>query len=582
LNFFRDQEIAKKKTRKLVVLFLASVVATGATLTFVVGYIFEVYMQSNTRGAYEPIDMWSNVDKHFLLFLVVCITILMATFYKILNLGKGGDYVARLLGATPVKRANSDPDLKKYINIVEEMSIASGCPVPKIYIMEHETSINAFAAGYEIDDCIICVTRGAIEKLSRDELQGVVAHEFSHIFNGDMKLSIKLIGYLFGLLILTQVGRVILQSGRYRTRSNRGKDGNGIVFVGLAFFIIGGIGYLLGSLIKSSISKQREYLADASAVQFTRNPFGIGGALLKINKLIEGSTIMANKAEEVSHLFFGAPMKMSFASHPSLENRLKRIYPKKKWEEIEKMEVKYPEKRVQGPEKEKAEVNDIFNNDALKIATAGTVLSSLADRKDHIGEITEVNVEAAKNILNSIPFSIKDKIQTTDGAKQIILSFFNGTSEFRDSWRFAIFEVALGTLRELSLQEKKEFIKKAKKLVLEDQLITPSEFIHYYIVKKMLLEDRGFYEKKISKSEAESSLLSLVEFTRGGLNNDSFKFKPSEIAKALDTLSRGSLSVKERVLNKLIEVVNEDERISVLEEEFIRLVCQGFRVPFPL
>jgi Zn-dependent protease with chaperone function len=577
LNFFRDQEIAKKKTRKLVYLFLVSVIATGAVLTFVIGIVLNSYMQGD-GGQYQSANDSSGAL--FVLFCIICGTIVLATLYKISSLGKGGEYVAELLGATPVKRENSDPDLKKYINIVEEMSIASGCPVPKIYIMENETGINAFAAGYEIDDCIICVTRGAIEKLSRDELQGVVAHEFSHIFNGDMKLSIKLIGYLFGLLILTQVGRVLMHaSGR---SSRRSKDGNGIVFVGVAFFVVGGVGYFLGSLIKSSISKQREYLADASAVQFTRNPFGIGGALLKINKLIEGSTIMANKAEEVSHLFFGAPMKMNFASHPSLENRLKRIYPNKKWKEIEQMEVTYPEREVPDPQKEKKEVNNIFNNDALKIATAGTVLSSLSSRKEHIGEITEDNVKAAKNILDSIPQSIKGKIQTTDGAKLIILSFFNGASDFKDSWRYAIFEVALGTLSELSKNEKMELIKKAKKLVLEDQLITPSEFILYYIVKKRLLNERGFYEKKVSHEDAESSLVTLVNFARGGLNNDNYKFKPGEVSKALEMLSRSSLSVKEKALNKLIDVVNEDEEITVLEEEFIRLVCQGFRVPFPL
>ncbi len=582
MNFFKDQEIAKKKTRKLVALFLASVVATGAALTLVVGYVFSISQQSQSSAAYEPIDLWANIDLLLILFSIVCLTIIGATFFKIISLGKGGSYVAELLGATPVKRENSDPALKKYINIVEEMSIASGCPVPKIYVMEKETSINAFAAGYEIDDCIICVTRGAIEKLNRDELQGVVAHEFSHIFNGDMKLSIKLIGYLFGLLILTQIGRLILHSGRYRTSSRRSKDGNGIMFVGLAFLVIGGIGYLLGSLIKSSISKQREFLADASAVQFTRNPFGIGGALLKIEKLIEGSTIMASKSEEVSHLFFGAPMKMSFASHPSLKDRLMRIYPNKKWEQIEKMEVSYPEVELPDPEKEKKEVNDIFSNDAVKIATAGTVLSSLSSRKDHIGEITETNVEKAHSLVESIPFSIKEKIQTTAGAKQIILSFFNGASEFKDSWRYAIFEIGLGTLSELSKNEKVAFVAKAKKLVLEDQLITPSEFILYYIVKKSLLGERGFYEKKITKFEAEQSLETLIEFAREGLNNDRFKFKPSEVGKSLELLSRASLSQKEKVLDKLISVVNEDDQITILEEEFIRLVCQGFRVPFPL
>jgi Zn-dependent protease with chaperone function len=585
MNFFEDQEIAKKKTRKLVLLFFLSVMCTALALTIVIGFIISAEAQMDYSSGYGAnasiFDHWKLLIS---VFGFVACSIFIATFIKIASLGKGGEHVAKMLGATKVRRAGSDVDLKKYINIVQEMSIASGIPVPHIYIMENEPAINAFAAGYEIDDCVVCVTRGAIKNLTRDELQGVVAHEFSHIFNGDMKLNIKLIGYLYGLLALSEMGRVILESGSRRSRYSSSRDkGRGQLFlVGIALFIIGGLGYILGSLIKSSVSKQREFLADASAVQYTRNPFGIGGALLKIFKLSEGSTILASKAEEASHMFFGSVMQMTFETHPSVEERLEKIYPNRKWVDIKEDEIIIPEPEKNDVEKEKDEANEIFTQDAVKVATAGAILSSFAAKKEKIGEVSRDSVEAAHSLINSVPYSVKDEIQTVEGAKKLILSFFEGNSSFKDGWRYPIFELGLGTLDELSKNEKSAFVMKVKKIILSDKKISPSEFIHYFLIKNKLLKNSKFLEKSASKADMKKAYLNIADFAKNALQDDRYEFKTKDIDHGLKILAISSPKVKKQVLDKIIDIVNEDERVTALEQEFVRLVCQSFRVPYPL
>src|SRR5690606_28971990 len=245
---------------------------------------------------------------------------------------QGGSVVAGLLGGLPVNPATDDPDERRLVNVVEEMAIASGVPVPAIYVLPGEESINAFAAGYGVHDAAVAVTRGALKHLTRDELQGVIAHEFSHILNGDMRLNIRLIGLLHGLLLLALIGRVLLRSGG-RSRGRRKEKGGSVqvALIGLGLVLLGYIGVFFGKLIKAAASRQREYLADAAAVQFTRNPEGIAGALKKIGALGAGSRIVHPRAEELSHLYFASGLRSSFAglfaTHPPLVERIRRIDP---------------------------------------------------------------------------------------------------------------------------------------------------------------------------------------------------------------------------------------------------------------
>src|SRR5204863_3999046 len=247
--------------------------------------------------------------------------ILIGSVFKTLQLARGGSAVAELLDGRLINSNTSDADERKLLNVVEEMSIASGIPVPQIYVMEGEPGINAFAAGHSASDAAISVTRGCMTMLTRDELQGVVAHEFSHLLNGDMKLNLRLMGLIFGILCLTVIGRVLIRT--------RGKK-NPLPLLGLALIIIGWVGVLFGRLIQAAVSRQREFLADASAVQFTRNPSGLANALKKIGGIAEGSELQSHRAEEASHFFFANGLKsgfFGFATHPPLIERIRALDP---------------------------------------------------------------------------------------------------------------------------------------------------------------------------------------------------------------------------------------------------------------
>ena len=259
---------------------------------------------------------------------------------KTLSLRQGGGVkVAESLGGVRLPDIPTDPKLKRYRNVVEEIAIASSTPVPVLYYLPEEAGINAFAAGYTPADAAVCVTQGSLDRLNRDELQGVIAHEFSHIVNGDMRLSIRLIGVLAGILALWVVGHTVLYVGRTLTlmfgRSRDrvtgaiGATGLGLLVLGFAVLVAGWLGVFFGRLIKAAFSRQREYLADASAVQFTRQTSGLTGALKKIGGLEAGSQLRSPKTENVSHMLFGEGKKAAalYATHPPLLQRIQVLEP---------------------------------------------------------------------------------------------------------------------------------------------------------------------------------------------------------------------------------------------------------------
>ena len=242
------------------------------------------------------------------------------------------------MGGRLLHPQTTDLNERKILNVVEEMAIAAGTPVPPVYLLENEEGINAFAAGHAPNDAIIGVTRGCVQTLSRDELQGVIGHEFSHILNGDMRLNLRLMGVLFGILLIGLTGYILLRSTSgygYRVRVNSRDDDRGrrniLPLIGLALYVIGYVGVFFANLIKAAVSRQREFLADASAVQFTRNPEGIAGALKKIGRLA-GSAMHEPRAAEASHMFFGniggvGQLFGLLATHPPLVERIRRLDP---------------------------------------------------------------------------------------------------------------------------------------------------------------------------------------------------------------------------------------------------------------
>jgi Zn-dependent protease with chaperone function len=322
MDFFEHQDKARRHTKLLVFYFVSAVVAiiVCVYLLVVVGFAVE----GSGGGALNP-ELFLGVATGVI--AIVC----FGSLYKISELRSGGGAVARMLGGRLVSPVTMDPDERKLRNVVEEMSLASGVPVPEIYVMDEEEGINAFAAGHATSDAAVAVTRGCMRLLNRDELQGVIAHEFSHILNGDMRLNLRLMGFIHGILCLAIIGRVLLNTGSSRRSSSDSRGKNPLPFIGIGLLIIGSIGVFFGKLIKSAVSRQREFLADASAVQFTRNPLGLANALKKIGGLSSGSKIENPQAEAASHLFFANGLTESwaslFATHPTLEQRIKLLDP---------------------------------------------------------------------------------------------------------------------------------------------------------------------------------------------------------------------------------------------------------------
>ena len=322
MNFFEHQAAARRTSAWLVVLFALAVLGIVLAVDAV------AWVATRSPGALAFFS------------LATLATIGCGSLYRIASLRGGGEPVALQMGGVPVPEDTGDPNLRRLRNVVEEIAIASGVPVPRIYVLEHEAGINAFAAGYSPSDAVVAVTRGALDRLNRDELQGVVAHEFSHILNGDMRLNIRLIGVLFGILMIGLIGRKILEGGRY----TRGRGAAAAFGFALAALVIGYIGLFFGRMIKAGVSRSRESLADASAVQFTRQTVGLAGALKKIGGLAEGATLndRAN-AEEVSHMLFGEGLSLSglFATHPPLLKRIQALEPSFRGEQLEQLRSKW-------------------------------------------------------------------------------------------------------------------------------------------------------------------------------------------------------------------------------------------------
>ena len=327
MNFFEHQDQARRNTTLLIVLFGVAIASMILAFYIVTIIIIIYYILFRAESSYLDPYAFSPWQPGLLLMVsagtvgVVGITSLV----KILQLQAGGKVIARSMGGQQVDIQTQDEDLRRLLNVVEEMAIASGVPVPPVYVMFNESGINAFAAGFTINDAVIGVTRGCIEELTRDELQGVIAHEFSHILHGDMRLNLRIVGVLQGILILYLTGRVLLRGGM----DIRGKAGSVMALSGLVLASVGGVGFLSGRLIKSAVSRQREFLADASAVQFTRNPHGISNALRKIGGYSWGTRLKTAKAEEASHMFFGTIGGRKFthplSTHPPLKERIRRL-----------------------------------------------------------------------------------------------------------------------------------------------------------------------------------------------------------------------------------------------------------------
>jgi Zn-dependent protease with chaperone function len=604
MNFFEDQDRARKNTNVLLALYGLAIVATSAAISISLFSVLFVNVLKRTPGLLLS-DFYIQYQKPLLLvFGVVMAIIITTSFFKILLMGKASEYIAELSGARKVKKGTKDLKVKQYINIVQEMSIASGSPIPKCYVMEKEDAINAFAAGFDPNDCVIAVTRGALVKLTRDELQGVVAHEFSHIFNGDMKLNVKLMGYLSGLELLFNIGRGILRGGRHSSRNSRRGGGGQLMLFALVLFVVGGIGYLFASLIKSLISKEREYLADASSVQFTRNPDGIGNVLKKIYATKDNGNLYAGGISEMSHFFFMSPMKALFDTHPPLKKRILRVFPTLNWDRF--LVTQMPKFRKELFEAEKKVHQERINKNKKPSEVKDTSDTII----EKVGLITPHNLVIASQLIESISNDVQESVESLEGAKLTVLSYFlnideesfQSQIEYLDSNQYNIdklaelaphvhaqevklrlptIEIALNTLNDLRFEEKKKILKDIKYLIQIDKKITKDEFILFQIIRTYFNEREDFTEKYIGGKDYMNARKVLEKFCEN-FEEKTTHLKFKDISQALKTLYKARPYDKRALIQKLVEIFSRDNKITHLEYETLRLISMSIGVPLSL
>jgi len=517
MDFFTRQESARRRTWMLVVLFfvsLAGIIASAyLACTFIIQWAFAdpetIDYKSIGRLVWNP-ELFAGVSA------VISSIVFGGTAFKLVQLRQGGDKVAEMLGGRKVVPSSTQIHERRLLNIVEEMALASGVPVPPVYLITgQEQGINAFAAGYTMNDAVIGITETAMRGLKREELQGVVAHEFSHILNGDMRMNIRLMGILHGLLLLALIGRIMIRSsGSSRSRSS-GKRGGGVAIIlglGLALIIIGYFGYFFGGLIKRAVSRQREYLADASAVQFTRNPSGLAGALKKIGGLMTGSSVKHERAEEFSHMFFADGIKRIFgagslfSTHPPLKHRVKILEPSFDGEfpmiTLDNLEsASRDEKKDVSPSVTVREKGRTFIRGSMMMG--GDIAAHPENIVQKLGMIDAAGLDKAQHLLTDLPEDIIEMVRDPVGAQAVILALLlvKSNNEDSDAWvwiptsltdpvgrcfdkmnaikpeqRLPLVEMAMPALRMLNRDQAEKFVSVMRQVIVSDLRVVFFEF----------------------------------------------------------------------------------------------------------
>ena len=451
MNFFDSQERAYRKTRYLLILMTFAVGAIVISVTAVIAAT--IWISNTTTASFSSFPAWALANRDLLLVIAACITgfIGLASMYRVITLHQGGSRVARDLGGTPVSMDDKDLLRRRLHNVVEEMALASGVPVPEVFVLDHEAGINAFAAGFRPEDAAIAVTRGALETLNREELQGVIAHEFSHVLNGDMRLNIRLMGPLFGILSIGLLGRLLLRSNR-RT-SGRNKGAGAAMLLGAGFMITGYTGLLIGRLIKAGVSRQREYLADASAVQFTRQTKGLANALKKIGGLTEGSEISSTDAEEVSHMLFAngvGSFSQALASHPPLFRRIHALDPSFREADLQTLHTERTE--VAQGDDTAAMVSGLTASSGPTVETTSVSSAATETLLESVGQPDDNHIAAAHSFLKNLPATLRNALTSAGQASLLPLAMLLNPHEQLRHKQISLLTQQLGAERVATIQ----------------------------------------------------------------------------------------------------------------------------------
>ncbi len=647
MNFFEAQDSARRSTSLLILLFALAIVLLLVLSNFLVFEFIYFTQYSQLTFTLSELALVYDSDLSIVLSAAILLFICLGSLYKLIQLSSGGSVIAQHLGGVIIPRSSSDPLHKKILNVVEEMAIASGTPVPQVYIL-NEQGINAFAAGWKTTNAVIGITQGALERLSRDELQGVIAHEFSHIFNGDMRLNIRLIAILHGILMIGMLGRMILRSLRY-ARSSRSNKGGGqallvILGIGGALAVVGYTGTFFGNWIKSLISRQREFLADASAVQFTRSNEGIANALKKIGGAIPGSAILAASVDEYSHAYFAlgdtAFSLFSFSTHPPLKQRILRIQPN--WDG----KYFFDERKARHPEGKKDSQSETVRRKkafATSIAAGAGIDITLNDAMhalDNVGDVSKQQIDAA----HAWHIQMSDKIlahaENPYGAQALILALLIDkdadieqqqfavlnevigelhasnvkqvqldVAELARSQTLSLIDLALPTLREMTVEQYQRFKRCVQQLISADKKVELREWIIQRVVLQHLDEQYGKRKKPVAKyfvlgsakyaSELMLSLLAYLEHkdqsqaeqafdgAKKAVSAGALKLLPKDVISldglnnAMDELAFLKPPIKKRFLQACVSCIAYDGKVTVEAYELTRAIASCLDCPMP-
>ncbi len=589
MNFFEHQEAARRNTRVLVVLYALAVAAVVAAVTAVAAFAW-LY----TRGPYEP-----RVVPAALLWGAALGTlgvILLVSLAQTLRLGASGEKVAEMAGARPVPPETRDQLERRFLNVVEEMAIAAGTRVPKAYVLPEESAINAFAAGTDVSNAVVAVTRGTLETLTRDELQGVVGHEFSHILHGDMRLNLRLMGVLAGIVFIGAIGQFVMR-GAGRTGGRR-EGAAAVLAAGLALFVIGYTGLFFARLIKSAVARQREFLADASSVQYTRNPEGIAGALDQIRASGRGTRIGNRYAEDMSHMYFGESVKQRlqglFATHPPIEDRIRRVHPGF-------TPTQYRERREAASAAREAD--EARRRKAAEGLLEVAVIASQAGAGS-VGALDAGTVERAQRLIDALPESLREALHRPEGARAAVLGLLQpgGDAARLDAkLHLPLVDLALPALKQMDDAARKAFLADVEAAIRADARVSLREFVLLSLLRHQLAPPAPVAEGRRLEALRDEAVLLLSLIAHAGRAESAAAFRagagqiglreaqlvaresitPETAGAALDRLRGLAPLAKALLVKAMFAAANADGDLQLAEVELLRLAGAVLDCPLP-
>jgi Zn-dependent protease with chaperone function len=625
MNFFEAQERARRSSRFLVLWFALCLIGVVVVMYFAIVGLSQLN-SSNPSGVHYATEtsqlVWWNGELFIGVSVLVGGVILIGSLVKLSQLSAGGKVVASSLGGRLVEPGTRDLRERRLLNVVEEMAIASGLPVPGVWVMDEERGINAFAAGTDPANAVIGVTRGTLERLTRSELQGVIAHEYSHILNGDMKLNIRLMGWIFGLVMLSMLGRVMMESIRFLRGSRDSKAGVIVLAIlvgGVLLWLVGAIGIFFAKILQAAVSRQREYLADASAVQFTRDPNGIAGALKKIGGFSTHGAISSPKAMEVRHMFFaGSSLSSLMATHPPLDRRIKAI--DSKWDgKLDEANI-VPVDASEFPgamgfagaadEVASAQIGQLGDIEHMDAHVGGVILEglqadqiSIHSKHDAKCMLLGLLVAADENGLEKSR-EVLEEMEYEETTIVYVMEWSRHFSAHTSSKKLALVDLSIVWLRQMGREEATKFVETSRALIQVDGQIDLFEFMMQKVIERHVEIGLGLrpvpamrFRKLVDLEYQVSKLLSAFVQLAGGdaaLEKAGEEYRQhtgmemkrldvgiGEVAGALSDMDAATPLVKQQILRLCALVVTHDSIVEDAELQLLRATGEAIGAPIP-